>query len=320
MQTRTLLLVCAGVLGAALATGATTGCGSHDTPSYASLGPAASTAGGGGSLGPSGATSGSSGTSGEPTECKKMDIVFVIDNSPSMTEEQNNLAANLPRFVKIIDDYKTKMGDPLDYRLAVTSTDDRADKGTFAVGPGPLAPAGCVAGPARPWLQRTDSNVAGFFSCRAELGTRGSGTERPLECGLLSVTERIRDNTNVSSTSRFLRDDALLAMVLITDEDEGSAGDTGSLARPMAEYPAAFDKLKGGRARWATAVIAGPSDCSSPGFGTAAEAKRLKGFITAVGKNGAFASICTGDLTDGLTKALATFDQACKAFVPPVVK
>ena len=75
-----------------------------------------------------------------------------------------------------------------------------------------------------------------------------------------------------------------------------------------------FDKIKGDRGRWASAVIAGPTACTSPGFGAAAEAKRLQGFIAAAGKNGVFASICTGDLTDGLTKALTTFDQACKDF------
>lgn len=39
-----------------------------------------------------------------------------------------------------------------------------------------------------------------------------------------------------------------------------------------------------------------------------------------LGKNGVFASICTGDLTDGLTQALTKFDQACKDFPSGPVK
>ena len=58
-----------------------------------------------------GASSGSSsgfGTSGGPvkedeTECTKMDLLFVVDDSGSMGEEQSNLAANFPAFI-VMDD------------------------------------------------------------------------------------------------------------------------------------------------------------------------------------------------------------------------
>ena len=63
----------------------------------------------------------------------------------------------------------------------------------------------------------------------------------------------------------------------------------------------------------------GEQSCTAPKLGKAAEAKRLKQFVGDVGKNGVFSSICTGDLTEGLSKALKTFDQACKDFpVGPV--
>jgi len=266
--------------------------------------------------GTSGGASGASGAAKEPDECKKMDIVFVIDNSGSMKEEQDNLAANFPQFIKVISDYKTKSGESLDFRVALTTSDDAKDKGRFRAARGDDAPKGCSPGPARPWLERADGDVPGFFSCRAQVGVDGSGTERPLESALLSVRERIADKSNTAAGANFLRDDALLAMVIVSDEDEGSAGGDGNLKRPMAEYPPAFDKVKGERGRWAAAVIAGPGPgkCESPGLGEAQEAKRLRGFVGDVGKNGIFASICTGNLTDGLSKALATFDQACKSF------
>lgn len=324
-----------GLFGCALAGGITIlaiACGgsSSDGSDFSSSGATSSGASNGSSGTSNGSSSfgssGTSGTSGEPPkqdECKKMDIVFVVDNSGSMEQEQKNLATNFPNFIKVINDYKTKGGEALDYRVAVTSSDDDKDKGKFMVAKGASAPGSCPAGPNRPWLERPDGDVAGFFSCRAQLGTDGSGTERPLESALLSVRERIADKVNTNAGTSFLRDDALLALVVISDEDEGSAGGAGNLKRPMAEYPGAFDKVKGGeRGKWAAAMIAGPGPgtCKSDGLGNAAEAVRLKSFIATVGKNGIFASICEGDLTKGLTAALNTFTQACRDFPAGPVK
>ena len=50
----------------------------------------------------------------QPEECTKMDIVFVVDDSGSMAEEQNNLAVNFPKFVQTIESFKTKGGSKLD--------------------------------------------------------------------------------------------------------------------------------------------------------------------------------------------------------------
>jgi hypothetical protein len=312
--------VIAGVVSmGALVAIATTACGSSAPDSGfgngASGGPGTS-GGTSGSSGPFG-TSGASGgpDSGKVDECKKMDIVFLVDNSGSMREEQTNLSANFPKFVKVINDYKTKSGDALDFRLAVTSSDDGQQKGKFSATRAPDAPAGCSAGPARPWLERGDGDVAGFFSCRAEFGTGGSNIERPLENMALGVTTGAA--ANAASGVPFVREDALLAFIVLTDEDEG--GTENEPDRAMAAYPAVFDQVKGERGRWAAAVIAGETACTST-FGKAAEATRLKGFITDVGKNGVFSSICTGDLTTGLTAALTTFDQACRDFPAGPVK
>jgi hypothetical protein len=251
----------------------------------------------------------------DATECTKMDIVFVVDNSRSMGEEQKNLVASFPKFIGVVDKFRTKAGVAFDYRVAVTTTDDVQDQGRFTRARGAAAPATCTPGPDRPWLERSDGDVAGLFACRAQSGTRGARNERPLESLLLGITARIADGQNANANGEpFVRQDALLAFVAITDEDEGSRGTSGSLARAMSEYPPAIDAVKGGRGQWAASVIAGPTACSSPGLGSAKEAVRLKQFVADVGKNGVFTSICAGDLTVGLTEALATFHQACKAF------
>lgn len=260
------------------------------------------------------ATGTDAGDAGGASECTKMDIVFVVDNSSSMSQEQKNLAANFPKFGAIIDGYKTGSGQSLDYRLAVTTTDFTSNKGKFIT---KGASKGCDSGPARPWLEPADGSVSAFFSCRAEVGISGSASERPLGSLLLGLNERIADGTNTMNGESFLREDALLAFVAITDEDEllSGNGSSNTLPKTIEEYPARFDKVKGGeRGRWASAIIAGQQACSSSQLGSAKEAKNLKAFASSVGQNAVFSSICSGDLTEGLTKALDTFGLACKSF------
>src|SRR5262245_11439832 len=48
--------------------------------------------------------------------CQAIDVLFVIDNSGSMGQEQTNLIANFPAFISVLDQ------SGLDYRVAVTTT------------------------------------------------------------------------------------------------------------------------------------------------------------------------------------------------------
>jgi hypothetical protein len=265
-------------------------------------------------------------------ECQKMDIVFVVDDSGSMKEEQSNLAANFPKFVSVLDAFKTKSGAKLDWRLAVTTTgrdldytiatpignlpaDEKGDNGAFR------DTKSC--GASQRWVPMTDADASSEFSCLAQVGTGGPSIEMPLYALKLAFNDRVTDGTNAG----FLRDDALLAVVILTDEDDCSREDndftitsddcsTMENVRPISDYAAMLDTAAHGAGRWATAVIAGDKQCTSS-FGDAIEAKRLKQFVSMAGKNGSFSSICSGDLTTALDAALNTFDAACRNF-PPV--
>ncbi|MBS1120781.1 MAG: putative lipoprotein, partial [Deltaproteobacteria bacterium] len=70
----------------------------------------------------SGSGSGTDSGSDTPRTCNKMDIVFVIDDSGSMQEEQTNLAANFPMFADLLANYTTSAGEHIDFRVAVTTT------------------------------------------------------------------------------------------------------------------------------------------------------------------------------------------------------
>ncbi len=297
---------------------------------------------------------GDGGGGGMRRQCEKMDILFVIDDSGSMGEEQSNLTANFPVFVSVLDEFRTDDGRPIDYRIGVTTTgregtyvanitfdlgggmpitrtyreDMNGDNGALRQGDG--------CGLSVPFLSRSDEDVAGKFSCVANVGTTGPSVEMPLMMTQWAVADRVSDGSNAG----FLRDDALLAVVILTDEDDCSRTDdpivedvtvdgSGSLSSaadacnydnpalvPIESIVATLDAVKGERRRWATAVIAGPGPgkCSSA-FGDAIEAVRLKEFVGIVGDNAVFSSICEGDLASALREALDTFETACQSFI-----
>lgn len=266
-------------------------------------------------------------------QCRKMDLVFVVDDSGSMAEEQNNLASNFPMFATVLNDYRLGSGEELDYRAAVTTTGITASY-TIVIPAIPPFPEMRISqsqtgadgkfrqtcGMTRPWLERTDPDMASTFACAARVGTNGPAIEMPLRAAELAVQDAVNPG--------FLRDDALLGIVVITDEDDCSRrnspfetggdecaanGDTDIAT--VTSFVTGFDQRKGDRGRWATAVIAGPAECMSA-FGAASDAIRLKQFVHETGATAVFGDICQGSLAPALQQALDTFQAACENFPP----
>jgi hypothetical protein len=259
--------------------------------------------------------------------CDKMDILFVIDNSLSMDDDQAALAAAFPDFAAVIETYTNHTGQHLDYRVAITTTDVTwvdifipvtGNDGKFVTGSCPQWPAG------RSWLQRGDTNVSGAFSCAAKVGTDGSGFEMELEGAKLALLDRIP-----TPNGSFLREDALLAIVFLTDENDCSKPGlsvspldanpcaNANALEPVANYVAKFDTLKGGHGRWATASIAIPGGAGSCAGAGSSENKRLEAFTSLAGANGVFTNLCAGHLESALMQAFDTFALACEN-IPPV--
>lgn len=259
---------------------------------------------------------------GDGARCEKIDVLFVIDNSGSMGEEQANLIANFPLFISVLDE------SGLDYRVAVTTTGRNYQWTTMTpFGQIPMSQTGgdngamlkpATCNMSRRWIEKSDPDVATTFSCAANVGTGGPTDEMPLSAMRDAFEERIADGTNAG----FHRSDALLGIVLLTDEEDCSYESPVSLSlteslcdsqmSPVADYVSFLDSYAGNRTRWAAAAIAGkgPGQCSST-FGTADEAKRLKDFVQLTGANATMSSICDGDLSIGLRDALMVFQSAC---------
>ena len=252
-----------------------------------------------------------------------MDLLFVVDNSGSMGQEQTNLIANFPNFISVIEQ------SGLDWRVAVTTTArDYSYNMVTPLGNIPESTDGesgemlqkCSM--TKRWIDKTDPNPGTTFSCLANVGTGGSSDEMPLGAIRDAFEDRMTDGTNVG----FRRQDALLGVVILTDENDCSYEQSVNLnfgetlcqnqMEPVGNYKQFVDTYAGGPSRWAVAIIAGPGPgtCSSS-FGGADEATRLKDFKNQVGTNAIFSSICDGDLSIGLKDALELFESACGGII-----
>lgn len=162
---------------------------------------------------------------------RQLDLLLVVDTSPSMADEQANLERNLWRMAEVLQ--STAGGLP-DVHIAVISADmgtgSAAVAGCTATGddgrflapldcPGPdgafLVDESLVDGSGR--VRNYEGSLGETLTCMALRGTGGCRFSQPL-----AAIRRALDGTHPEHAG-FLRPDAYLGIVLITDEDDCSA-------------------------------------------------------------------------------------------------
>lgn len=128
-----------------------------------------------------------------------VDVLWVIDNSGSMSDEVASISSNFQTFIDEFTDLD------LDYRIAVVTTDmdDPNDSGRFQ---------GSVITP-------ETSNPVTAFTQQANQGSNGSATEQGFAAVQAALTEPLLSTTNAG----FLRDDATLSVIVVSDEDDNSS-------------------------------------------------------------------------------------------------
>jgi len=235
-----------------------------------------------------------------------IDVLWVVDNSGSMAPRQENVAKNFQAFMEVFQ----KSG--IDYRLAVTTTDIFKDKGTFVGSPKILTPK--------------TPNVVTAFANNVRVGVDGSPYEVGLEaaqlalqtqnaanapkvlardtckrgCGSQSNPMACIDSCDKSNPIDFLRPEAYLYLVFVTDEEDRSSQDVRYFWR-------SFETAKGvgNDGTVTTAAIMGPT--SNPGMPAntcgATPGTRYKALSDLTG--GEVGSICDADFSVTLRK-LAT--------------
>ena len=178
-----------------------------------------------------------------------LDLLFVIDDSPSMTDKQMSLKAAFPMLVAQLS---SVTGGVPNLHLGVVSS-DMGTKGsavaTFGAPIGQLGNGGCsmsgkngalqvgaatlMNGDTFVKLDRSGTrNFTGTledtFSAMASLGAGGCGFEQDLHA--------MRRSLEVGVNPGFLREGANLAVVVLTDEDDCSLLDPAVLANNDALY------------------------------------------------------------------------------------
>jgi hypothetical protein len=163
-------------------------------------------------------------------EPQETDILFVIDNSGSMAEEQANLALELPAF---IEELKTGGGAAHDFQVGVITTsiyqNAQLQSGQviyqeYPEESGKLRPVPDEAGAAtqEKVISSSDPALVAKFARLVQQGIVGSGQETPFEAVRLAVTDLAQVPTSEGGNQGFLRDGARLLVVVVSDEDDCS--------------------------------------------------------------------------------------------------
>lgn len=192
----------------------------------------------------------------------KVDVLFVIDNSGSMEQEQQSLITALPKITRsLITDDVLGDDDPddpstfndnvpsfSDVHIGVVTTDlGTANTAIQTCNLQPYGEAGILR--TRGSGEGCDSDLPKFvsmsseddideavatLSCLSNVGVNGCGFEQPLESMLMALTPSTSDlrfygeTTGSADTHNagFLRNDSVLIVVLLTDEEDCSFADS----------------------------------------------------------------------------------------------
>jgi hypothetical protein len=197
-----------------------------------------------------------------------VDILFVVDNSGSMSSNQTNLKDNFDAFMAVF------VSAGVDYQVAIITTDQSGFVGDVIT---PLTPDPITA-----------------FQDQVDLiGYHGSAIEKGLWYAYESTTT---GDASSSSSTGFLRETSRLVVVYISDEPDGSTSSAyggGSSTMTPSDYSASLLSLKSSSDLVIAHAVAGdyPSGCHTNGGATFGDG--YYDVVTDLG--GTFMSICDDD-------------------------
>lgn len=136
---------------------------------------------------------------------RKFDILVVVDNSGSMSYEQSNMAQRVGKMLSILRG--------LDYQIAVTTTDPSSSP---VWADGKLIK---IKNTDKYWIDSTMDETTAQYNLGQTIQRTEVGS--PLEQGIYT-TYRMLERSIAGQNQGFLRPEAKLAVVLISDEDESA--------------------------------------------------------------------------------------------------
>ncbi len=238
------------------------------------------------------------------TANNKVDILWVIDNSGSMATKQNNLSVGFNSFSNVF------VNKGFSFNMGIVTSDTR----TTGLG----GQAGIFQG-APSVISDTTIGFAALFQNNVKVGQAGDSAAKELHAIELA-TGALLNTTNTG----FLRSDAHLAVIILSDADDNDSAASGAttattLAHLQALKPDVYDvSSRTYKKNFTVSAVAVNSmtdtDCYDmdqdgfvdndgnldgiPDVQLYEEGVKFKTLVTAT--NGSFASICKADFSDGL--------------------
>jgi hypothetical protein len=268
---------------------------------------------------------------GETVGCDAVDFLFVVDDSSSMSEHQQNLIDNVPAFV---DGIQATLDQVASYQVGVVATDPYSGNPGACILLGALVTStedqgpnssNMVCGPYADGFNYMTQNddLAQAFGCAAQVGTIGNGFERPMEAMVTTVGKSL--DTPGGCNEGFLRDDALLVIVVITDEYDGPGDPEArnpardpptSLGDPQSWYDAVVTAKLGVPQNAVALVITNFADGPCPPDDLGHDGANLVEWVEHFGENGFLGGICEPDYGPMFAEATALIETACHNFEP----
>lgn len=295
-----------------------------------------------------GADDTSGGTEEGPTfRCDSVDFVFVVDNSPSMLDEQQFLVQGVPGFISAMQNALPSVES---LRVGVVDTDSYPGLGTLEApldGCDPEAvddcstcdyqlgafltkpesavdsSLSCEFSTGASYMDGTADTFANEFGCAAIVGAVGNPIEQQAGALVAAVSD---DLTGEGACNEgFVRDEALLVFLVISDEEDNYASPPdpqgGSFGEP-ADWYDALVAAKGGREANVVGLgLLGGSprfpDCSdlSQGVDGAEQSSRLVDFVERFPTN-FVGSVCSDGYGGFFQEALDRVAEGCANFIP----
>ncbi len=244
--------------------------------------------------------------------CRNIDLVFSIDNSSSMTEEQMAMGTKIfPAFAMKLQ----QLGGSFEsFRVGTLDACPRpANFNTRGKG------GACNFSSGKPWIDSKSTKLVQEFQCVGAIDSTGktctgnNDDEQPASTAAASLEAPAITGPNAG----FLRKDAVLVVLAMTDEDEQPMYTTATSAKQVHDRILA---LKGNDPKMVVFLgIAGSKMCTGP-YGTASDARTMKAITQMFvdKQRGVFWDLCAGSLDEGLGRAIDVIKLACNEapFIP----
>jgi hypothetical protein len=242
---------------------------------------------------------------GTNASCKLVDMIIAVDGSSSMTEE----------LVAIRDEVFPAFATRL---IAIADGLDNFRVGTIDACPDPANyhtqgnGGACNFSGGQVWIDSSSPVMQAEFACVGDiyLADQNCSGDNDDEQPASAAAASLEPPYSTGANAGFSREDALLVVLAITDEDEQPTGGANS-AQDV------FDRLvatKGDVRRIVFVGIGGETNCDDGTYGSAEQANKLRAvtdlFIDE--DRGVWKDLCTGQLEDGLDEAFAVIENACE--------